>query len=251
MSPTTTAARTPQGLPTPASAVGRALRTELRLNGGRVAGTLVACAVALLWALLAEDQLAGLLVLWAALGWYRYGRTDTVEREELRASLGLSRADRVRGRLLVIGVEHAAVILTVAGGALISVLLGRETGGGAAPFSFTGDPSDPQIPIMLTGALFSMVVLVISGALVGGECTVRRPGRSMAWLSILTYVLVGVLLSIPAMLTNVLAGVEPGSSLGTAVQVGSLVIGLAIALLWLRAAARRWIRDLDSGRRGR
>lgn len=198
----------------------------------------------------ATDQFAGLLVLWTALAWYRYGRTDTVDRKELRASLGLSRADGVRGRLFMIGVEHAVVILTVVGSALISVLLGRETAGGAAPFSFTGDPSDPQIPIVLTGALFSAVAVVLTGALVGGECIMRRPGRSMAVLSVLTYFLVGVLLSIPVGLATVLVGVQSGIGQGPAVLAGSLLICLVVALLWLRASARRWVQALDSGRTG-
>lgn len=235
--------------------VRRFLRTaviaELRLNAGRVATTLIACAVALLLALALTDQYAGLLTIWAALAWYRYGRADTIERDQLRASLGLSRADTVRARLVLIVGEHAAVIATVAAGALISVLLGRETAGGAAPFSVAGDPSDPQISIVLVGALFSAVTLLLTGILVGGECTVRRPGRSMAVLSVVVYFLAGLLLTIPVMLTGISLGLEFGSGELATVIFGALlaVAGVALAVV-LRARARSWIRDLDSGRAG-
>lgn len=248
---TTTAARTPRGLPTDKRPTGLILHTELRLNAGRVALTLLLCALALLCAVLATDQYAGLLTLWAALGWYRYGRADTIEREELRASLGLSRADRVRGRLALIGVEHAAVVVTVAVGAVISVLLGRETAGGAAPFSFTGDPGAPQLPIILVGALLSLAALVATGIVVGGECTMRRPGRSMAVLSILIYFLAGVVLAIPIALVEIVLRFDLWSGPGGMVIVGVvLAVLLAVLLLRLRSSARRWIRGLDSGRPG-
>lgn len=246
---TTTAARTPGGPPTEQRLAGLALRTELRLNAGQLALTLIFCAAALLWAALATDQYAGLVTLWAALGWYRYGRADTIEREELRASLGLSRADRVRGRLALIGVEHAAMVMTVTAGAVISVLLGRETSGGATPFSFSGDPSDPQLPIVVVGALFSLAALVATGIVVGGDCTMRRPGRSMAVLSILTYFLAGVLLAIPMALVGIALRFDLWSGTGGIAIVGMVLAALLAGLLLrLRLSVRRWIRGLDSGR---
>lgn len=231
--------------------LGPAVIVELRLNAGRVATTLIACAVALLLALFLTDQYAGLLTIWAVLAWYRYGRADTIERGQLRASLGLSRAEKVRARLVLIGAEHAAVIATVAAGAVISVLLGRDTAGGAAPFFVSGAPSDPQLPILLVGALFSAVTLLLTSILVGGECTVRRPGRSMAVLSVLIYFLAGMLLTIPLMLTGISLGLELGSGQLATVMFGSLlaVVGVALVIA-LRARARSWIRDLDSGRAG-
>ncbi|GAA4529870.1 hypothetical protein GCM10023160_29820 [Brachybacterium paraconglomeratum] len=233
-----TAARMPSGL-----------SAELQLNTGRLATTLLLCAAALLWALLSTDQYAGLLTLWAALGWYRYGRADTAPREDLRASLGLSRADRVRGRLALIGLEHAAVIVTVAAGAVISVLLGRETAGGAAPFSFLSDPSAPQLLTVLVGALFSLTALVATGIVVGGECTIRRPGRSMAVLSILVYFLAGVLLGIPMALAEIALRFDLWAGPGGIAIIGAVLAAvLAVLLLRLRASARRWIRDLDSHR---
>ena len=167
---TTSTARVPAAPPAEDRRLGLALRTELRLNAGRVATTLILCAAALAWAAIATDQYAGLLTLWAALAWYRYGRADTIEREELRASLGLSRADRVRGRVMLVLAEQAAVVLTVAAGAVLSVGLGRESVGGAAPFSFSGDPSGSQLWIVLAGALFSAMALLGTGIVVGGDC---------------------------------------------------------------------------------
>ncbi|AXK44383.1 hypothetical protein [Brachybacterium saurashtrense] len=227
--------------------VGLAVRTELRLNAGRVATTLIACAAVLLWASISTDRFAGVLTLWAALAWYRYGRADTIERDELRASLGLSRADRVRGRVVVVLAEQAAVILTVAASAAVSVLLGRETAGGAAPFSFSGDPSGSQLWIVLAGTLFSTVVLLATGMAVGGDCTRRRPGRSVAVLSVLTYFVAGVLLSIPLLLMMIVLNVDPwDGTLGTPVTAAVLVVAALLLLLGLRARTRRWIRELDS-----
>lgn len=218
------------------AALGPAVLTELRLNAGRLAGTLIACALALLLALLFTDEFSGLLVLWAVLGWYRYGRADTIEREELRASLGLSRADRVRGRVVLIGIEHAAVLLTVAVGATFSVLVGRETAGGGAPFSVTGAPTESQIPIIVAGALFSACGLVLAGILVGGECTMRRPGRSIAVLSILVYFLAGLTLTGPMALLGLILGFGFGENItATVVGGGVYLVLLGALLLVLRA----------------
>lgn len=229
----------------------RAVAAELRLNASRVAGTLLACAVALLLALVHSDVYSGLLTLWAALAWYRYGQADTVEREELRTSLGLSRADRVRARVALIAAETAAVIATVTAGAVISVLRGRETVGGGAPFSVTGDPTDPQIPIVLVGMLFSTLTLILTAIAVGGECTVRRPSRSMAVLSVVVYFLTGGLLAIVTMLPAMLISFDPFAGPDSTVLFGMLLaaVGLVLVLV-LRARLRNWIRDLDSGPAG-
>ena len=230
--------------------LGLALRTELWLNAGRTATTLAACAAVLLWAALVSDQLSGILTLWAVLAWYRYGRADTIEREELRASLGLSRADRVRGRVVLVLAEQAVVVLTVAASAVLSVQLGRDTTGGAAPFSFSGDPSGSQLWIVLAGALFSTTILLATGIIVGGDCTTRRPGRSLAVLSVLTYFLVGVLLSLPLMLVTIVMNVDPFDGMrATVVLVIPFAVAVFTLLLGLRARARRWIRELDSSPR--
>lgn len=247
---TTRTARFPAAPPAEERRLGLALRTELRLNAGRVATTLILCAAALAWAAISTDEYSGLLTLWAALAWYRYGRADTIEREELRASLGLSRADRVRSRVVLILAEQAAVILTVAVGSVLSVRLGRESVGGAAPFSFSGDPSGPQLWIVLAGALFSAMALLGTGIVVGGDCTTHRPARSIAVLSILTYFLVGILLTIPLLLMTIVMNVDPwDGTLGTPVTVVLLSAAILALLLWLRARARRWIRELDSSPR--
>src|SRR5699024_1978830 len=181
----------------------------LRLNSVRALTTVLLCAAALIWAAISTDQFNGLLTLWAALAWYRYGRADGIEREELRASLGLSRADRIRGRVVLVLAEQAAVVATVAAGAVFSVALGRDSAGGAAPFTLSGDPMGPQLGIVLAGALFSMICLLVTGLVVGGDCTTRRPGRSLAVLSILTYFLVGLLLTIPLLLVSLILSRDP------------------------------------------
>lgn len=242
--------RLPAAPPAEERRLGLALRTELRLNAGRLATTLAACAAVLLGAALFTDQLSGVLTLWAVLAWYRYGRADTIEREELRASLGLSRADRVRGRVLLVLAEQAVVVLTVAASAVLSVQLGRSTVGGAAPFSFSGDPSGSQLWIVLAGMLFSALVLLVTGIIVGGDCTTRRPGRSLAVLSVLTYFLVGILLALPLMLVTIVMNVDPfDGTLGTPVTAGLFALAVLALLLGLRARARRWIRELDSSPR--
>lgn len=244
---TTDTSRAPATRPGDAPRPGLALRTELRLNAGRAAITLLACAVALVWAAISTDQFSGVLTLWAALAWYRYGRADTIEREELRASLGLSRADRVRARVVLVLAEQAAVVTTVAACAVLSVRLGRASTGGAAPFSFSGDPSGPQLWIVLAGALFSAISLLGAGVVVGGDCTTRRPARSMAVLSLLTYFLVGLLLTIPLLLVTIVMNIDPwGGTLGTQVTAGLLAVAVLALMLALRTRVRRWIRALDS-----
>lgn len=243
----TDTSHSPAGAPAEERRLGLAVRTELRLNAGRVAITLLACAAVLAWAVISTDQFAGVLTLWAALAWYRYGRADTIEREELRASLGLSRADRVRGRVVLVLAEQAAVVATVAASAALSVRLGRQTAGGAAPFTISGDPSGPQLWIVLAGALFSAISLLVTGMVVGGDCTTRRPGRGLAVLSILTYFIVGLLLMIPLLLMSIVLAIDPlDGTLGTPLTVGLLSATLLALLVGLRAAVRRWIRELDS-----
>ena len=238
-------------IPAPAPAterrLGLAVRAELRLNSVRALTTVLLCAAALIWAAISTDQFNGLLTLWAALAWYRYGRADGIEREELRASLGLSRADRIRGRVVLVLAEQAAVVATVAAGAVFSVALGRDSAGGAAPFTLSGDPMGPQLGIVLAGALFSMICLLVTGLVVGGDCTTRRPGRSLAVLSILTYFLVGLLLTIPLLLVSLILSRDPwDGAFGTPVVAG-LLVGTVVALLVaLRARVRRWIPALDS-----
>lgn len=67
----TDTSRSPAASPAEEQRLGLAVRTELRLNTGRVTTTLIACAAALAWAALSSDQFAGVLTLWAALAWYR------------------------------------------------------------------------------------------------------------------------------------------------------------------------------------
>ena len=227
--------------------LGLAVRTELRLNSVRALTTAMLCATALIWAALSTDQFNGLLTLWAALAWYRFGRADTIEREELRASLGLSRADRVRGRVVLVLAEQAVVVTTVTVGAVLSVALGRDSTGGAAPFVYSGDPTGPQLWIVLAGALFSSISLLVTGLVVGGDCTTRRPGRSLAVLSLLSYFLVGLLLTIPLLLMSLTLSIDPwDGSFGTPVIARLLAAAVLALLLLLRARARRWIRELDS-----
>ena len=71
----------------------QAMSMELRLSSGRFSLAVALCALTLVLAATITDALVAALPIWGALAWYRYGRPETVERAELRATLGLSRAD--------------------------------------------------------------------------------------------------------------------------------------------------------------
>ena len=226
----------------------QAMLMELRLNNGRFGTAIVLCVLCLVLAATVTDALVAVLPIWAALAWYRYGRADTASRAELRASLGLSRADRVRGRVALIGLETLLLLLTSALAPFAVTATGRAISVNPGPtFTVQGPPGLPQAALVGVGLAMSALVLVITAIVVGGDCLTNRPARSMAVLSIVVYLGAG-------MLCSVLVGVplmafELGeASLGSYLLVGAgEMVLLAAALLVLRRRVRRWIRALDSG----
>ena len=225
----------------------QALAMELRLNSGRFGASAALCVLCLVVALLLVDSLMAVLPLWAALAWYRYGRADTAERDELRASLGLSRADRVRGRVALIAVETALLILTSSLWLLLAPALSLETTIGAGPtVTFSGPPGLPAVVLVLAGALQSAFVLLITAIVVGEECTIRRPGTGMAVVSVLVYLVAGLLstlLWIPVGMLEVSAATAVPWLFGSA----AVLAGCAVLALVLRRRVRAWIGRLDAG----
>jgi hypothetical protein len=226
----------------------QAMTMELRLNGGRFGLSMALCALSVVLAATVTDALASVLPLWAALAWYRYGRADTAERAELRALLGLSRADRVRGRVALIGLETLILLLAT----VLAPLAATATGLGVSvtpgpTFTLSGPPGLPGVLLALTGTLQAALVLTLTAIAAGGDCVVRRPARSMAVLSIVVYLGAGLLSS---MLIGVpLVAAELSSSAATTqLLVSAGVAGLlAVTLLVLRRRVRAWIDRLDSG----
>ena len=226
----------------------QAMLMELRLNNGRFGTAIVLCVLCLVLAATVTDALVAVLPIWAALAWYRYGRADTASRAELRASLGLSRADRVRGRVALIGLETLLLLLTSALAPFAVTATGRATSVEPGPtFTVQGPPGLPQAALVLVGLAMSALVLVITAIVVGGDCLTHRPARSMAVLSIVVYLGAGMICSAAIRMPLVALGLGD-VSLGWYLLAGAgAVVLLAAALLVLRRRVRRWIRDLDSG----
>lgn len=105
----------------------QAMSMELRLSSGRFSLAVALCALTLVLAATITDALVAALPIWGALAWYRYGRPETVERAELRATLGLSRADGVRGRVALIGLETVMLLGTAVLAAPVSSATGLGT----------------------------------------------------------------------------------------------------------------------------
>ncbi|GAA1490062.1 hypothetical protein [Brachybacterium sacelli] len=233
-------------------ALRRALVVDLRLNADRFGGTLVTCGLFLLLSVVLTDAFAGLLPLWAALAWYRYGRADTVERKELRVSLGMSRADRVRGRVTLIALESLVILLVAGAASLLATALGNGSSL-AGTMASTAIPSGAALVLeSVITTLGAAVILLLVGIWVGGDCLTHRPGRSMAVLSVLlfglTAVLGGSVLSLPLVVLTTFGVDETVPSL--LAPLGLLVVVVLLALL-LRARMHAWIRQLDSGARQR
>lgn len=252
MNANTRSGRSVDLLATRSHALRRALMVDLRLNGDRFAGTLVSCGLCLILAAVLSDAFADLLLLWAVLAWYRYGRADTVERDELRAGLGMSRADRTRGRVALIALETLVILLTTGVATLIAGALGDGS-------DLTGSAASVAIPpwfaVVLEATiatLSSAAMLLLTGIWVGGDCLTRRPGRSMAVLSVLVYLLAVLLgafvFSLPLMVLSRIDAPVILSSLMA--PLGLLVVVVLLALL-LRARMHAWTRQLDSGFRQR
>lgn len=230
-------------------ALRRALAVDLRLNADRFGGTLVTCGLFLLLSVVLTGGFADLLPLWAALAWYRYGRADTVERDELRASLGMSRADRLRGRVALIALESLVILLAAGAASLLAKALGSDDGSVAS----AAIPAGASLVLeSVISTLTSAVILLLVGIWVGGDCLTHRPGRSMAVLSVLVFGLTAVLgalvLSLPLMVLTTF-GIDAGVP-SILAPLGLLVVVVLLALL-LRARMHAWLRQLDSGARQR
>lgn len=226
----------------------QAMAMELRLNSGRFGLAVALCALTLVLAATITDALVALLPIWGALAWYRYGRPDTVERAELRAALGLSRADGVRGRVALIGLETLMLLFTAVLASLVSTMTGLGTSVSPGPtFTVSGPPGLPGALIHLTGTLHAALVLALTGVAVGGDCLTHRPARSMALLSLVVYLGAGMLSSV--LVGFPLAAVELSNGAVTTYLLvcAGVAVLLAAALLVLRRRIRAWIRRLDSG----
>lgn len=226
----------------------RALMVDLRLNEDRFAGTLVSCGLCLILTAVLTDGFAALLPLWAALAWYRYGRADTVEQNELRASLRMSRADRVRGRVALIALETLVILLTVG----VATLVGEALGNGAGLAEPAVDVGVPRWFAVVLETVIAMLssagILLLVGIWIGGDCLTRRPGRSVAVLSVVTYALAALLgafiFSFPLM---VLSRIDLPVVLTSLLAPLGLLLVVVLLVLLLRARLRSWTRQLDSG----
>ena len=225
----------------------QAMLMELRLNNGRFGTAIVLCVLCLVLAATVTDALVAVLPIWAALAWYRYGRADTASRAELRASLGLSRADRVRGRVALIGLETLLLLLTSALAPFADTATGRATSVEPGPtFTVQGPPGLPQAALVLVGLAMSALVLVITAILALVGKTMLQRGQTPQPKE-------NVMKDVEAIKQGVirmpLVALGLGDvSLGWYLLAGAgAVVLLAAALLVLRRRVRRWIRDLDSG----
>lgn len=226
----------------------RALVMEARLNSGRFGLTMALCVLSVVVAVVITDGLMTVLPFWAALAWYRYGRADTIERAELRASLGLSRADRVRGRVALIGVETMVLLLTSALWLLIAPALdlGTTVRPGAT-FTLSGPPGLSEILLVLVGTGQAAFVLLLTAIVVGGGCTTHRPARSMAVLSIIVYLGAGLLSAMLVGLPLSMLELSGSPAVPSLVMGAGVIVVGAVLLLVLRRRVRAWSDVLDSG----
>lgn len=226
----------------------RALALELRLNSGRFATSVLLCALSLIVAATITDALMVILPIWAALAWFRYGRADTVERGELRASLGLSRADRVRGRVVLIGVESAILVVIGTLWLLIAPTLDLGTTVRPGPtFGLSGTPELSEAVLVGVGTVQSILVLLLTAIGVGGDCMTRRPPRSLGILSIAVYLGAGLLSAVIFGLPMALVGVAGASMVPYLLAGGFYAVLCVVLALVLSRRVRAWIRYLDSG----
>jgi hypothetical protein len=222
----------------------RALAADLRLNVETFAGTVILSVLALLLALAATDVVSGIAPLWGVLAWYRYGRQDTAARNELWASLGLSRADRVHGRVALVALESVLMVVVSAAGTALTVV------GGHTPSMIDGTPTGGDlVATTIAGIVTTSATMVLAAIVLGRECTTRRPGVSMFVLSILTYIGAAIVLSLIGMVVVLpLSLAAPAGAEAAAPWIAaalSAVVGVIGAFV-LRRSMRRWIRELDS-----
>lgn len=226
----------------------QAFLMEFRLNSGRFGFSMALCVVSVAAAATVTDGLMTVLPFWAALAWFRYGRADTIERAELRAGLGLSRGDRVRGRVALIGVESIILLLTSEIWLLTAPVLdfGTTVRPGAT-FGISGPPDLSELVIVLVGTVQAAFVLLITAIVVGGDCVTHRPARSMAVLSILVYLGAGLLSTVVVGLPLGMLELSGGPEMPYLVAGAGTVVVIAVLVLVLRRRIRAWIGLLDSG----
>lgn len=221
----------------------RAARVELRLQLEAFAGSMILAALALVVAIVSTPFLTGLAPLWAALAWQRYGRADVPEAVAFKAALGISPAERVRGRVALVGLETLVLILVATAGTVIGMV--RGDGGSMAPLSDAlGGPWGAVLTAFCV-VLGSITVLSLVGVSVGRECTTRRPGWGMFAISLVVFFGASLLSALVVLLpAEILQAVMP-RPWGTVCVVAYLLVAATFALLFLRARVRSWIRGLD------
>lgn len=225
----------------------RIFEIELRLQAAQIGTSAVLGVLAVVLAATVTDGLLAVLPIWAALAWYRHGRADTVERRQLRATLGLSRADAVRGRVALIAAESAGLLLCLLLGTVLARLLAHRSSVLPGPtVSWSPPPGVPLGVELATAAAHVALILLLTAVAIGGEGVTRRPGRSMLLTGLVVYLGAGLLVAAP--LGLVIAAVElDGGGAGPHLLVTAGIAACAVLLtLVLRRRVRVWIRQLDS-----
>ncbi|EWS82055.1 hypothetical protein BF93_13475 [Brachybacterium phenoliresistens] len=235
----------------------RALRLELRLHRETVAGTVAFSVIALLAAGLLTDILIWVAPLWAALLWYRLGREDVEQAADLRAGLGLSRADALRGRAALVVLLSLVLTVVTAVGTGIADAVGMD--GATSLVVLGGTAEGPVAPVPLVLPIEALTIglqLTVTGLIVGKECTTRRPSAWMWPLSLISYGGAVLLTSLLAMAGGFLVlqlmhltelPFEQGIRLFGLAQIVLLAILLVLALQLLRRRVRVWAGALDAG----
>lgn len=219
----------------------RAVGVEARLHADQLRGMAILSVISLLLACFVSDFFSSLAVVWAALGWYRWGRTDSPERGALIAALGISRAARLRARVLLVVAESAALVMVGAGGGLLRWWNGDPVNALLA----TGSTSVlSQLGLYVLGTVLNLLVVAVC---VGRECMTRTPSRWMSGVTLLVY-LAGMIIS--AVLTGVTGWVrQEGERMSLLSPTGwSIAIALGMVVLLtvvLRQRVGAWVRSLN------
>lgn len=222
----------------------RAARVDLRLQREAFAGSMILTAGALVLAVLSSELLTAYAPLWAALAWQRYGRGDTTAAVTLVASLGISRADRVRGRVLLVGLESAVLVVVTTIGTVIGTFRGDRVSMAPLTDELGGAPG--AVATVVAIAVLPVIALALVAMSVGRECTTRRPGWGMFGITLVVYfaalLVAGLGVAAPAAVVQATVP-QPW---GTVCAVAIYGVTAALALLLLRSRVRSWIRALNT-----
>lgn len=224
----------------------RAARIDLSLNADLFSGTMILAVLALLLAVVWTSVLTSLAPLWAALAWQRYGRARSTEGDLLTAGLGVSRAEAIRGRSLLVGFESAVLLVVFVLGDAVSEVLGGDHDGPAIPAMGTDHLG--AVGSVLTTGLAAALTVTLVGLIVGRECTTRRPGWGMFVLSIAVFF--GASLLVAGVVLVPIALVQHRIDAGWATWVSLVLLAAVVAAVvaLLRQRIEVWIRALDSRR---